>query len=168
VIAAGARDDARLGAPLLRLAARVLADVPPALSADAVAAVRAFSRDPSPARYLAATRVLRSAHHRHKLGLLGHVVGTRRTDHGLEVLARGAGLAPELMEALRALPADARNGRRLAIISDLLTAYRLVESRASGALAQWQRALGPVPRLGAADRRQKRRNVRARARAPSR
>ena len=51
------------------------------------------------------------------------------------------------MDALRALPADARNGRRLAIISDLLAAHRLIDARASGALRELKRALGPVPRL---------------------
>ena len=146
----------RLGAPLLRLAARVLGDVPPSETTLAVAAVRAFAEGPSAARYLAATRVLRLAERRHKLSLLGRVTGNRRTEQGLDVLARGAGFAPELMDALRALPADVRNGRRLAIISDLLAAHRLIDARASGGLRELQRALGPVPRPTAADRRRKR------------
>ena len=158
---AGARTvderSARLAAPLLRLAARVLGDVPPREAPEAVAAVRAFTEQPSPGRYLEATRALRIAERRYKLSLLGRVVGNRRTEQGLDILQRGAGLAPELVDALRALPADARNGRRLAIISDLLTAHRLIDARASGALRELQRALGPVPRSRAADRRQKRR-----------
>ena len=158
-----ARDaSARLGAPLLRLAARVLGDVPPGEALEAAAAVRAFTHEPSPARYLQATRALEIAQRRYKMSLLGRVVGNRRTEQGLDVLARGAGLAPELMDALRALPADARNGRRLAIISDLLAAHRLIDARASGSLRELQRALGPVPRSSAADRRQKRRGARSR------
>ena len=108
---------AALATPLLRFAARVLADVPPTETRDAAAAVRAFSCEPTPARYLAATRVLRDAERRHKLAAIGRAVGPRRTDHGLDVLARGAALAPALMTALRALPPDARNGRRLTLIA---------------------------------------------------
>jgi hypothetical protein len=157
--AAGREADgrSRLGAPLLRLAARVLGDLPPAQATEPLAAVRAFAAEPSPARYLGAIRVLRLAEHRYKVGLLGRVVGDRRTEQGLDALARGAGPAPALMDALRALPPDARNGRRLAIISDLLVAHRLIEARASGGLRELQRALGPVPRTAAADRRRRRR-----------
>ena len=148
----------RLVAPLWRLASRVLADVPPAETLEAAAAVRAFAEGPSPTRYLAATRVLRQTERRHKLRALGRIVGPRRTEQGLEVLARGASLAPELLEALRALPEDARNGRRLTLISELLTAHRLIEARTAGALRELRRAFGPVPRPTAADRRRKRRD----------
>jgi hypothetical protein len=145
---------ARLAVPLLRLAARVLGDVPPTEAALAAQAVRAFADQPSPARYLCATRALRIAQRRYKASLLGRAVGSRRTEQGLEALAR-AGVAPELLDALRALPAEARNGRRLAIISDLLAAHRLIEARASGSLRELRRALGPVPRFGTAERRRK-------------
>jgi hypothetical protein len=149
----------RLGASLLRLASRVLGDVPPPDALEAVDAVRAFAEGPSPARYLAATRVLRHAERRHKLGALGRIVGHRRMEQGLDALARGQGIAmaPELLQALRALPADARNGRRLTLISDLLAAHRLIEDRTSGALRDLQRALGPMPLPSAAERRRKRR-----------
>lgn len=146
---------ARLGAPLLRLAARVLGEVPPPEATEAVAALRAFTERPSAACYLAAIRVLRTTQRRYKVSLLGRVVGNRRTEQGLELLARGAGLSPELMEALRALPAEARNGRRLALISELLAAHRLISARASGGLRALQRTLGPVPRPSAADRRRR-------------
>jgi hypothetical protein len=151
-----AADAARLAAPLLRLASRVRDDVPPGDATDAVAAVRAFTDDASPARYLAATRALRVAERRHKLGLLGRAVGNRRTEQGLETLTRSAAFGPALMDALRALPPDARNGRRLAIISDLLTAHRLIEARAAGALRELRQSLGPVP-LPRGDRRRRRR-----------
>jgi len=62
----------------------------------------------------------------------------------MEGLAR-AGLAPELLEALRALPPDARNGRRLAIVAGLLEAYRIVDARAAGAQRELRRTLGPAP-----------------------
>jgi hypothetical protein len=143
---------ARLAAPLLLLAARVLGDVPPSEAIDAAAAVRAFARAPTPARYLAATRALRTAQRRHKLGLLFRAGGERRIEQGLDTLARGAGLAPELLEALRALPPDARNGRRLAIISELLTAHRLILARASGGHRELLQSLGPM-RRGAGRRR---------------
>jgi len=151
----------RLAAPLWRLASRILADVPPAETLAAAAAVRAFTAGPSPARYLAATRVLRQTERRHKLRSLGRSVGPRRTEQGLEVLARGAGLAPELLEALRALPEDARNGRRLTLISEVLSAHRLIEARTAGALLELRRAFGPVPLRTAAERRRKRRARRA-------
>ena len=155
----------RLGPPLLRLASRVLQDVPPTEAPEAVAAVRAFTSAPSPARYLVATRALRRAERRHKLRLLGRVVGGRRTEHGLDVLTRGAACAPELLEALRALPPDARNGRRLTLIADLLAAHRVLEARAAGALLELRRSLGPLPRRSVAERAagERRRRVRAAA-----
>ncbi len=145
----------RLSAPLLRLASRVLGDLPPAEALEAVGAVRAFAAGPSPARYLTATRLLRHAERRHKLGALGRVVGHRRTEHSLDLSARGGGLAPELMHALRALPADARNGRRVSLISELLAAYRLIEARTSGALLELRRSLGPLPLPTATERRRR-------------
>jgi hypothetical protein len=148
----------RLAAPLWRLAGRVLGDLAPGDAPESLAAVRAFTEAPSPARYLAATRVLRAAERRHKLGALGRVLGDRRKEHGLDTLARTAGLSLELLDALRALPAHPRNGRRLAIISDLLVAHRLIEARAAGALRALQQSLGPVsPPRAVVERRQKRR-----------
>jgi hypothetical protein len=153
----------RLAAPLWRLASRVLGDLAAGEVPAPLAAVRAFTDAPSPARYLAATRVLREAERRHKLGVLGHVMGDRRKERGLEVLTRVAGVPPELLEALRALPVDPRNGRRLAIISELLTAHRLLEARAAGALREHRQALGPVsPSSALVERRQRRRAAAAR------
>ncbi|HSY39953.1 MAG TPA: hypothetical protein VLA79_10515 [Polyangia bacterium] len=145
----------RLAAPLLRLASRVLSEVRPTEALEAVGAVRAFTDGPTPTRYLAATRLLRHAERRHKLGALGRLVGHRRTEQSLDLLARGTALAPELLHALHALPPDARNGRRLTLISELLAAYRLIEARTSGALLELQRSLGPLPPPTAAERRRK-------------
>ena len=120
------------------------------------AAVRAFARGPLAGALSRGDA--RPARHqrRHKLGQLGRALGgQRRTEQGLDVLARGADLAPELLEALRALPLDARNGRRLAIISDLLAAQRLIEARAVGGLRELRQALGPVPRPITANRRRR-------------
>jgi hypothetical protein len=153
---AASLDTARLAAPLLRLASRVVGDVPPREARNAVAAVRAFAEAPSPARYLAATRALRDTERRHKLNKLGRAMGGQRLDQGLDVLARSSTFAPELMDALRSLPFDARNGRRLAIISDLLVAQRLIEARAVGGLHELRQALGPVP-ISANRRRKPRR-----------
>ena len=147
----------RLSAPLLRLASRVLRELRPAEALEAVGAVRAFTDGPTPARYLAATRVLRHAERRHKLGALGRLVSQRRTEQGLDLLGRDTALAPELLQALRALPDDARNGRRLTLISDMLAAYRLIDARTSGALFELHRALGPLPSPTAAERRRKQR-----------
>ncbi len=147
----------RLSAPLLRLASRVLGAVPPLEALEAVGAVRAFTDGPSPARYLAATRLLRHAERRHKLGALGRLVGHRRTEQSLDLLARGTALAPELLHALHGLPPDARNGRRLTLISELLAAHRLIDARTSGALLELRRSLGPVPAPTAAERRRKQR-----------
>lgn len=147
----------RLSAPLLRLASRVLRELRPAEALEAADAVRAFTDSPTPVRYLAATRVLRHAERRHKLGALGRLVGQRRTEEGLDLLARDTALGPELLQALRALPADARNGRRLTLISDMLAAYRLIDARTSGALFELRRALGPLPLPTAAERRRRQR-----------
>ena len=119
----------RLAAPLWRLASRVLADVPPAETLEAAAAVRAFTEGPSPARYLAATRVLRQTERRHKLRSLGPHRGSAPHRAGARGPRAARGLAPELLEALRALPEDARNGRRLTLISEMLTAHSLIEAR---------------------------------------
>jgi hypothetical protein len=145
----------RLSASLLRLATRVLSDVPPAEARESVGALRAFAHCPSPARYLAATRILRQAERRHKVGALGHLVSHRRTEQSLDLLARGTALAPELTDALRALPPDARNGRRLTLISEMLGAYRVIEARTSGALLELRRSLGPLPSPTARERRRR-------------
>jgi hypothetical protein len=136
----------RLGVPLLSLATRVLRDVPPGETRDAVSCLRAFTHAPTAARYLIATRALQTAERRHKLRRLGQAVGPRRTEEALDVLARGGGCAPELVDALRALPPDARNGRRLNLIADLIAAHTVIEARAAGALRELQRSLGPLPR----------------------
>lgn len=153
---------ARQAASVLRLAARVLGDVPPADARAAVSAVRCFATAPTSGNYLAAVRVLRHTERRHKLHALGRAVGHRRTEEGLDVLARGADLGLELVESLRALPADARNRRRLTLIAEMLTAYRLLEARASGSQRDLRRALGPLPRAATAERRAKRRSAVAR------
>ena len=144
----------RLAAPLLRLASRVLSAVAPAEARPAVSALRAFTDGPSPVRYLAATRVLHHVERRHKLAALGRL-GHRRTEQSLDLLAQGTALAPELVQCLRALPPDARNGRRLTLISELLAAYDLIEARTSGALLELRELLGPLPSAGAAERRRR-------------
>jgi hypothetical protein len=150
-----AEEGAVLGAPLLRLAERVLATLPRTELPEAIAALRAFTDDPSPAHFLAATRALRVGERRHKLALLGHAVGgARRAELSLAGLAR-AGLSAELLEALRALPPDARNGRRLSIVAGLLETYRLVEARAASAQRELRLALGPLPSRRRSERRRR-------------
>lgn len=150
----------RLSASLLRLASRVLSEVSPAEALEAVGAVRAFAEGPSPALYLTATRLLRHAERRHKVGALGRLLGHRRTEQSLDLLARGTVLAPELVLALRALPLDPRNGRRLTLISEMLLVHRLIEARTSGALLELQRSLGPLPSPPTTQRRRNRRGRR--------
>jgi hypothetical protein len=144
----------RLAAPLLRLASRVLRAVPPAEARQALSALRAFTDGPSPVRYLAATRLLQRVERRHKLSALGHL-GNRRTEQSLDLLAQGTALAPELVQALRALPPDPRNGRRLTLISEMLAAYDLIAARTSGALLELRQLLGPLPLPASAERRRK-------------
>jgi hypothetical protein len=141
-----------LASPLLRLAQRVLSALPPAEATEPLAALRAFTAEPSPARYLTATRALRAGERRHKLNLLGRALGARRAALAMDGLER-AHLPADLVEALRALPPDARNGRRLSIVADLLETYRLVEARAAESRLAHHRTLGPVPTLRRAERR---------------
>jgi hypothetical protein len=145
----------RLSAPLWRLASRVLGGAPAAEALEAAAAVRSFTEGPTPARYLTATRLLRHAERRHKLGALGRLAGHRRTEQSLDLLARDRTLAPELVNALRALPPDARNGRRLTLISEMLAAYRELDARTSGALRELRQSLGPLPSPTGTERRRK-------------
>ena len=145
----------RLAAPLWRLASRVLGEAPAAEAREAVGALRAFTDGPTPARYLAATRLLRHAERRHKLTALGRLGGRRRAEQSLDRLARDTTLGPELVNALRALPPDPRAGRRLTLISELLAAHRLLDARTSGALFELRQALGPLPPPTATERRRK-------------
>jgi hypothetical protein len=130
---------------LLRLAERVLAAVPRDEAHEALDAVRVFASAPAPDRYLTAVRLLRAVERRHKVAALGRALGAQRAQQGLDSLAR-AGVAPELVDALRALPADARNGRRLAVISDLIETYRLINVRAAAARRALYLTLGPNKR----------------------
>ena len=152
--APAATGDAALAAPLLGLAERVFAKLARAELGEALAALRAFTDERTPARYLEATRALRTAERRQKLALLGGALGARRAQLGMEGLVR-AGLSPELVEALRALPPDPRNGRRLAIVGDLLEAYRLVAARAAEAQRELRLTLGPLPQRRRTERRRR-------------
>jgi hypothetical protein len=144
--------DSSLAAPLLRLAERVLSTLARGELPEVLAGLRAFTDEPSPAHYLAATRALRAGERRQKLALLGRARSARSEDLGMDGLAR-AGLAAELVEALRALPPDARNGRRLAIVGDLLETYRLIHTRAAEAEHALRLALGPIRPRRHPDRR---------------
>lgn len=124
--------DAVLATLLLRLAERILAVVPRDEAGEALDAVRAFAATPAPDRYLTAVRVLRAVERRHKLAALGRALGPERAERGMDSLTR-AGVAPEVLEILGALPPDARNGRRLAVMSDLIEAYRLLDVRTDAA-----------------------------------
>lgn len=139
--AAPDQHQAVLATSLLRLAERVLAAVPRDEAREAVDAVRAFATVPVPDRYLTAVRELRAVERRHKVAALGRALGAQRAELGLDSLAR-AGVAPELLDALRALPPDARNGRRLAVISDLIETYRLINVRAAAARRALYRTVG--------------------------
>jgi hypothetical protein len=144
--------DSSLAAPLLRLAERVLSTVARGELPEVLAALRSFTDEPSPAHYLAATRALHAGERRQKLALLGRARGARSEDLGLDGLAR-AGLAADLVDALRALPPDARNGRRLTIIGDLLETHRLIHTRAAEAQRALRLALGPIRSHRHPDRR---------------
>ena len=151
----GVEDAAALGAPLLRLAERVLktlarAEVPAAAGRAARVHGRALA-GALPRGHARAPRQPSGA-----TSWVSSVAPSARvaTELGMDGLAR-AGLAPELVEALRALPPDARNGRRLAILADLLETYRLVDARAAEAQRALHLTLGPVPLRRRAERRRR-------------
>ena len=95
------------------------------------------------------------AEQRQKLGALGRLVGHRRTEQSLDLLARDPTLDPDLVDALRGLPPDARNGRRLTLIAEMLAAYRVLDARTSGALFELRKLLGPLPSPTGTDRRRR-------------
>jgi hypothetical protein len=134
-----------LGAPLLALATRVIGEGPP-LAAEAASALRAFAATPSPSAYLAAIRWLRALERRHKLDRLGALGGARSSQQGLQRLGQTAGLSPALLQALGALSADSRTGRRLAMLADLVVAHDLLAARTADARQALQQSLGPAPR----------------------
>lgn len=161
--AAASPSSARLGAPLLELAARILPELPAELAGSGAAAVRAFVDAPSPAAFLAATRALHDARRAYKLAALGRTAGPRRTERGVALLARVAEIPPAVLEALASLPADARNGRRLQVIAELFGLFRVLTARAEAGLRHLQASLGapPLPPLSS-----KRRRARATPRTP--
>lgn len=144
-----AEQSGRLASPLLELAWRVLGEVPPPLARHAAEAVRAFGTAPSPARYLVATRLLRAAEREHRLALLGRTAASRRAGDGLARLDRTAELPAEVRDLFAALPKDARTGRRLTLLADLITARRLLTACASKVLGELRRSLRPVRRTRA-------------------
>lgn len=135
-----AEQSGRLAAPLLELAWRVFGEVPPLLVRDAAEAVRAFAAAPSPAGYLTATRLLRAAEREHRLALIGRAAAPRRAGDGLARLDRIAELPAELRDVFAALPKDARTGRRLTLLADLITARRLLAECASEVLGELRRS----------------------------
>jgi hypothetical protein len=119
----------RLARALLPIAHRALS-LPPALDdentlAEAYDALDGFLAVPVASRYLRATRALRALSlHRRRSVELGRLA-RRSIDAQLARLAEAG--AP--VEALRALPADPRAGRRLQALAALLETHRAVASR---------------------------------------
>ena len=89
--------DSSLAAPLLRLAERVLSTLAGGELPEVLTALRAFTDEPSPAHYLAATRALHAGERRQKVALLGRGRRARSEGLGMDGLAR-AGVAADLVD----------------------------------------------------------------------
>jgi hypothetical protein len=115
---------ALLARALLPRAISAFTLVPASERGPALAALDRFLAGPAPSTYLAAARHLRKAERAAALGKNGGVTLGRLYDEGVTLLRDVPGLPPELLnEMTGALPIDARAGRRLSALAELLGSY---------------------------------------------
>jgi hypothetical protein len=117
-------DTAALARALLPRAIAAFTLVPELDRGPALAAIDRFLAGPAPSTYLAAARELRTAERAAALRKNGGATMSRLFGEGMTVLREVPGLPPELLDEMTAnLPLDARSGRRLTALAELLGGY---------------------------------------------
>jgi hypothetical protein len=151
---------AQLARALLRRTVRLFAAVPPEARGPSLAALDGFLAAPGPASYLQAVRVLGDAARAVRAAEAGEAFAERAHAHGLERVRALDWLEPATVEALDALPIDARAGQRLRALATLLEAHQQLAGRVRQ--ADTLRGLPPPPTRAAPRRSTTRRARRLR------
>ena len=130
---------------LLHQVDRALASVPAAELEHALATVDAFLAAPRAETFLTATRALRLARARRASDTLTSLHDDRIFRRGLEAMRALPGLDPEQAAALGDLPVDARTGKRLLALAQLIEAHLELSGRAAAAFREIRRKLAATP-----------------------
>lgn len=146
--------EAELARALLAHAARAFRVLPEIRRAEPIAAIDDFLAHPSPARFLAAVRVLGATRRRYLLESRGEGTLRRARADGLAALRAVPGLPAAMLARLDAdLPLDVRSGSRLHALAALARAYDELAGRVAADMNEMRRRLQPAIRRARAGRK---------------
>jgi hypothetical protein len=131
----------RYAVALLGQVRHALRSVPPADLGEAFAALDGFVATPRGDTYLAAVRALRAARARQASARLRGLHAGYLFRRGLEAVRALPGAGPGHAEILADLPMDARTGRRLLALAQLLEAHAELSGRAAATFRELRRKL---------------------------
>jgi hypothetical protein len=126
---------------LLRHLVRARAALPSPELGPALAAIDAFVAAPKPVTFLAASRALGQARRAHALRHLHGTHADRSFRRGLEAVRAVPGLDDAHSQLLARLPVDARTGRRLLALAQLLEVHVELSGRAAAQARALRRKL---------------------------
>jgi hypothetical protein len=129
-----------LAPALLRQAVTAFAAIPEEGRGPALVSLDQFLAAPTPASFLAATRVLRDLRRASLIEATAGATMRRSFADGLAAL-RAAGLPPALVERLAHVPLEARAGQRLLALAGLARAYDELASRVAADSDEMRRRL---------------------------